>query len=67
MNLKTMNDEGLMKRTDSLVREDRELLTSILYHFLEIERRPEKPRRPESATIQRSLSKTIIRSMTLPA
>jgi hypothetical protein len=39
MNLKTMNDEGLLNKTDSLVREERELLTSILHHLREIERR----------------------------
>jgi hypothetical protein len=39
MNLKQMNDEGLLNKTDVLVREERELLTTILHHFREIERR----------------------------
>jgi hypothetical protein len=34
-----MNDEGLLSKTDALVREERELLTSILHHLREIERR----------------------------
>jgi hypothetical protein len=39
MNLKQMNDEGLLNKTDVLVREERELLTVILHHLREIERR----------------------------
>jgi hypothetical protein len=34
-----MNDEGLLSKTDDLVHEERELLTSILHHLREIERR----------------------------
>jgi 5-methylcytosine-specific restriction endonuclease McrA len=39
MSPKLMNDEGLLSKTDALVREERELLTSILHHLREIERR----------------------------
>jgi 5-methylcytosine-specific restriction endonuclease McrA len=39
MSPKLMSDEGLLSKTDALVREERELLTSILHHLREIERR----------------------------
>ncbi|MES3037888.1 MAG: HNH endonuclease signature motif containing protein [Bdellovibrionota bacterium] len=39
MNLKTIGDNLLIEKTNNLVREEREILTSILHHFREIERR----------------------------
>ena len=37
--LKSLTDESLLQKTDLLVRKERELLTAILHHLLEIERR----------------------------
>ena len=37
--LKTLTDETLLKETEKLVRQERELLTEILHHLREIERR----------------------------
>ncbi len=39
MNLKLIKDFDLIQKTETLVREERELLTSILHHLKEIERR----------------------------
>ncbi|PIS10084.1 MAG: hypothetical protein COT73_11225 [Bdellovibrio sp. CG10_big_fil_rev_8_21_14_0_10_47_8] len=39
MNLKTMNDTNLIAKTESLVREERVLLTTVLRHLHEINRR----------------------------
>jgi len=39
MNLKNLTDQSLMQKTESYVREEREVLTNLLYHFREIERR----------------------------
>ncbi len=39
MNLKTMTDANLIERTETLVREERELLTKVLHHLREIDRR----------------------------
>jgi len=39
MNLKTTDDSALVKKIETLVREERELLTSVLHHLLEINRR----------------------------
>ncbi|MCC7405076.1 MAG: hypothetical protein IT288_11820, partial [Bdellovibrionales bacterium] len=39
MNLQNLSDQSLLNATEQLVREERELLTKILYHLHEIERR----------------------------
>lgn len=39
MNLKTINDATLIEKTEGLVRQERELLTSVLHHLREIDRR----------------------------
>ena len=39
MNLGTINDSTLIETTEKLVREERELLTKVLHHLREIERR----------------------------
>lgn len=39
MNLKNIADNTLIQSTESLVREERELLTAVLYHLREIDRR----------------------------
>jgi hypothetical protein len=39
MNLTTINDSVLVQNTETLVREERELLTKVLHHFREIDRR----------------------------
>ena len=39
MNLQQLSDSVLLADTEQLVREERELLTKVLYHLHEIERR----------------------------
>jgi len=39
MNLKNLTDLSLMQTTESYIREEREVLTNLLHHFREIERR----------------------------
>lgn len=39
MNLKSITDKGLLEKTQNLVREERELLTTVLHHLREIDRR----------------------------
>ncbi|MDI9804079.1 hypothetical protein, partial [Citrobacter koseri] len=39
MNLKNMSDQTLLEKTRQLVQTERELLTEILHHLREIERR----------------------------
>ena len=39
MNLKNLNDLDLIEKTETLVREERQLLTTVLYHLKEIDRR----------------------------
>ena len=39
MDLRKLDDNGLLDKTDGLVREERELLTAVLHHLREIERR----------------------------
>lgn len=39
MNLQAMNDSSLIAATESLIRQERELLTSVLHHLHEIDRR----------------------------
>ncbi len=39
MNLKTLNDKALIAKTETLVRQERELLTSVLHHLREIDSR----------------------------
>jgi hypothetical protein len=39
MNLKTLSDEALLKITESLVKQEREILSQVLHHLREIDRR----------------------------
>lgn len=39
MNLKTISDNELIEKTESLVREEREVLTKLLHHLREVQRR----------------------------
>ncbi len=39
LNIKTLNDSLLVEKTEILVKEEREILTNLLHHFREIERR----------------------------
>jgi hypothetical protein len=39
MNLKNLNDQTLIEKTESLVRQERELLTAVLHHLREVDRR----------------------------
>lgn len=58
MNLKSLSDGTLIESTEALVKTERETLTSILYHFREIERR-----RLFSALGYKSLSDFAIRKL----
>jgi hypothetical protein len=37
MNLKTVNDMALVEKVETLAREERELLTTVLHHLREID------------------------------
>lgn len=39
MNLKSLSDSDLLAKTDQLVQQERELLSKVLFHLREIERR----------------------------